>query len=524
VAGLASPNSGKPASAAVPAALLSAAQQNPSASFNVIVEGSKGQSSNGVANDVTTGNGKLKRKFLTINGVSASLTGGDILKLAKNPHVSAIVLDATLKVADYQNEEMWRQSTGVTSLWSKPAVTCATNSLTGLQLDPSCIPSPAFIAPQAPAIAIVDSGIDASKLGDFGSRVVARRDFVSADNGTDPGGDPEGHGTMVAGVAAGAGSTYPGVAQNAPLVDARVAGPNGCIQMSDVLAALDWILQSKAQYNIGVVNMSLTGNGEASIETDPVDQAVEKLWLNGIVVVAAAGNQGQPSSPVPLSSPGNDPFVITVGAVDTNGTASPSDDFRAPWSAYGTTADGFGKPELAAPGRYIIAPVPAGSYLLANEPTRSPAPGYMWMSGTSFASPVVAGVAAQVLAAHPGWSPDQVKGALMASATQLADHTSVGMGEVNAAAAAAMTAPPNPNANLYQFVSTDANGVRSFDATAWGNAVTTQSGWTESGWTESGWTESGWTQSGWTASGWTESGWTESGWTESGWTESGWVE
>ena len=489
--------------------------------FNVIVSAQRGRSTGDAAsafNSANSGGSRLKQSYGRLGDLSVSISGKDLVKLARLPFISAIVPDVKLKVADYQSAEMWRQSTGVNKLWSRSAVTCAVSSLTGLQLDPTCLSAPAFTAPQAPAIAIVDSGIDASKAADFGSRVIARHDFVSADNGVDPGGDLEGHGTMVAGVAAGAG-LYPGVAQNAPLVDARVAGSDGSIQMSDVLSALNWILTNKAQYNIGVVNMSLTGNGAASFRTDPVDQAVEKLWLNGIVVVAAIGNHGQPNSPVPLSSPGNDPFIITVGAVDVNQTANPSDDYRAPWSAYGTTSDGFGKPELVAPGRFIIAPIPAGAYLLANEPTRVPAAGYLWMSGTSFASPVVAGAAAQLLANHPNWSPDQVKGALMASATQLADHTTVGMGEVNAAAANALASPPNPNEGLYQFVSTDGNGVRSFDATAFANTVTTQSGWTESGWTESGWTESGWTESGWTESGWTESGWTESGWTESGWVE-----
>jgi hypothetical protein len=119
------------------------------------------------------------------------------------------------------------------------------------------------------------------------------------------------------------------------------------------------------------------------------------------------------------AAPGNDPFVITVGAIDQAQTSATGDDFAAPWSSYGHTADGFAKPELAAPGRYLVMPVPAASTIAAALPDRVVAPGYMWMSGTSFAAPVVSGAAAQLLARHPDWTPDEVKGALMLTANVL---------------------------------------------------------------------------------------------------------
>ena len=93
--------------------------------------------------------------------------------------------------------------------------------------------------------------------------------------------------------------------------------------------------------------------------------------------------------------------MITVGAVGTNGTAAVADDTPAPWSSYGHTAEGFAKPELSAPGRLIVGPLAAGSTLAQTFPDRVVAPGYVWMSGTSFAAPVVSGAAAQILARHP---------------------------------------------------------------------------------------------------------------------------
>src|SRR5581483_10048291 len=117
-----------------------------------------------------------------------------------------------------------------------------------------------------------------------------------------------------------------------------------------------------------------------------------------------------------LYSPGDDPFVVTVGAADPNGSVNPAKATIAPWSAWGYTVDGFAKPEISAPGRYMIGPVPANSTLAAEKPASVTTTGYMELSGTSFAAPVVSAAAASVLAAHPSFTPDQVKGALMLGA------------------------------------------------------------------------------------------------------------
>src|SRR5205823_6726424 len=134
----------------------------------------------------------------------------------------------------------------------------------------------------------------------------------------------------------------------------------------------------------------------------------------GVVVVAAAGNYGNLGTGVPFA-PADDPFVITVGAADINATNDQADDFAAPWSASGYTLDGFAKPELGAPGRYMIGAVPLSATLTAEQPTSIVGLGYMQFSGTSFAAPVVSGIAAELIALHPDWTPDQVKGALMLS-------------------------------------------------------------------------------------------------------------
>jgi serine protease AprX len=217
--------------------------------------------------------------------------------------------------------------------------------------------------------------------------------------------------------------------------------------------------------------------------------------------------------------------VITVGAADIADTVPRSDDGAAPWSSYGATAEGFAKPELGAPGRWMIGPVPPASTLATTFLDRAVAPGYMWMSGTSFSAPVVSGLAAQILARHPSWTPDQVKGALMVTAATApnAPALSLGAGEVDAVAAAAVIAPPNPNEGVDQFVKTDANGAAYFDAAAWNAAVAVNPSWQTASWTNASWTNASWTNASWTNASWTNASWTNASWTNASWTNASWT-
>jgi serine protease AprX len=475
-----SSSSGK-TSAFVPNSLLAAAAANPLQEFDVIVQGTRDRSSSDTGKEVTNSNGKLKRSFLSVDGVEASIAGKDLLKLATNSHVAAITRNVTVRAASYEDSTMWQDSTDLSSMSSDTS------------------------SPPAPAIAIVDSGVQARS--DFGTRLVASVSLCSlcTDGGT---GDAEGHGTMVAGIAAGAGS-YGGGAPNAPIVSIRTATGDGQSRTSDVVAAADWILQHAKQYNIRVANFSLAGATDTSIRIDPLDRAVEALWFNGIVVVAAAGNHGQ-GAPVSMSyAPGNDPFVITVGALDQNGSSDPSDDTVPSWSAYGKTMDGFSKPDVSAPGRYMVAPTPMDGSIAKTVPDRIIAPGYIWMSGTSFSTPVVSAAAAQILARHPNFTPDQVKGALMLTANYLpfVDAYAGGVGEIDAGVAAAVDAPPNPNVGLYQFVGVDATGSRSFNSASWAAYLASGASWAQASWSDASWAEASWNEASWAAASWSEASW-----------------
>ena len=233
-----------------------------------------------------------------------------------------------------------------------------------------------------------------------------------------------------------------------------------------MIRACDWILANKATYNIQVANFSLHSASVGSVMFDPLDQAVEKLWLNGVVVVAAAGNYGTGSTPSGvLFAPGNDPFVITVGATDIGSSSGTSDDSVAPWSAYGYTPDGFAKPDLSAPGRYMIGPVPSTATLPLTRPDKVTAPGYMQLSGTSFSAPMVSAAAATLKARNPSWTPDQVKGALMVSATsEPIANRAVGVGDLNIGRLGTCRTRRTRTPRLDRYLTTAADGTTVFNA------------------------------------------------------------
>jgi serine protease AprX len=163
-----------------------------------------------------------------------------------------------------------------------------------------------------------------------------------------------------------------------------------------------------------VANLSLASTVAESYRTDPLDAAAEQAWLNGIVVVAAAGNSGDELDAVDYA-PGNDPYVISVGAMDDRGTKGTHDDRLAGWSSHGVTQDGFTKPEVLAPGTQLTAPTaPNSDYFRACRNCIVDRY-YFQAGGTSMSAAVVSGAVALILERHPHWTPDQVKGALQST-------------------------------------------------------------------------------------------------------------
>jgi len=476
----------------VPPPLQNQATANPDATLNVIVLGQPSTTAAALRERVRSIGGKNIIPFSVIRGMAVNLTGAQLLSLGSDPAVRSITPNGRVKGQSTTSGLLWPQATGVNTLWGSAA-------------------------PSAPAIAVVDSGIDSSRTVDFGRRILGVVDFTNSN-----GKDENGHGTMVAGIAAGASSLYPGASPTSGIYALRVVRADGSSYTGDVIAAADWIYAHAFSNNIRVANFSLRNSFPDYASYDPLDAAVRRLWLSGTVVVASAGNGGAGRM---VYAPANDPFVITVGASDIADTVTRQDDSNAPWTSYGYTAEGFAKPELGAPGRWMIAPVPGTSTLATTFADRIVTPGYMWMSGTSFSAPVVSGIAAQILARHPGFTPDQVKGALMLTAKNapLATKLSLGVGEVDGAAAAGVTTPPNPNQNLYKFVKNDADGNPSFDWDGWTTYVTSTASWTDASWTDASWTNASWTDASWTDASWMDASWTNASWTNASWTNASWT-
>jgi serine protease AprX len=499
------PGSGKnvPLQAFVAPGLLTNAQAHADQTFAVIVQG-KGRNQAAKAVGEVLGLAKKAVKELrSIDGVAVELTGAQILALAADKQVTAITADARVRLSSSENApEKWPHVTGVAKYWSSGA------------------------NPAAPAatIAVVDSGIEASRP-EFGGRLVADINLTTLANNSP--GDGRGHGTFVAGIAAGSLTGRTGAAPGAKIVSIDVMDDNGMAKTSDVIAAADWILANKSTYGIRVANFSLHASVANSFMYDPLDRAVERLWFSNVVVVAAAGNYGLATGPSGVTfAPGNDPFIITVGASDTGTSVATRDDFAAPWSAYGYTLDGFGKPDVAAPGRYMVGPVPTTSTLYAERPDRIEAPGYIELSGTSFAAPIVSGIAALILGRHPEYTPDQVKGALMAGAKPMpsAAPLSVGVGEVNAQRSIELQNPPNPNLALNAFIVTDPiSGQPVFDAASWASKAKSDASWASASWAAASWASASWSSASWASLYWTSASWASASWADTAGAAASWA-
>src|SRR5579863_8170738 len=384
-------------------------------------------------------------------------------------------------------------------------------------------------------IAVIDSGVSyVSDLNSDGnaapSRVVYNQSFVPGDTSLT---DAYGHGTHVAGIIAGNAysstqqnypNVYRGIAPEANIISLRVLDSTGASVDSAVIAAIQQAISLQSTYNIRVINLSLSRGVFESYTLDPLCQAVESAWQAGIVVVAAAGNMGEYNGAgtqgyATIGAPGNDPYVITVGATNTHGTGSQSSQTVTSYSSKGpTTFDHIVKPDLVAPGNAVISLLASPNTTLITEypalavyPCSSSASScgpqygsanYMTMSGTSMATPVVSGVVALLVQQNPSLTPDQVKARLMktawkgfgqtTTATDLGsgvtytieqDMFAVGAGAVDASAAlsntdlapatygSAMSPAAVYDSNSGSVTITGAPGTVWTNGAVWGNSV-----------------------------------------------------
>jgi serine protease AprX len=391
---------------------------NADGTVNVIIQFNQTPTAQHFA-DLATRGGKLKFSLQHINGAAYRIPVNVLAWLENHPDVAYVSPDRINKIS------------------SDDDIPAVTGDIARQQfaMDGTGI-----------GIAVIDSGVfnhdDLQKATGTGSRIVYSESFIPGDTSTN---DAYGHGTHVAGILAGNGhdsangyaAQYIGVAPNANIINLRVLDATGAGSDSQVIAAIQRAITLKTTYNLRVMNLSLGRNIYESYTLDPVCQAVEAAWKSGIVVVVAAGNGGRTNSYgtqgyASIQAPGNDPNVITVGATKTNGTPSRIDDTVASYSSKGPTLlDHISKPDLVAPGNRVVSLVAPGSALITSSGSLKIQPistcilgvcvigangKYMRLSGTSMATPIVAGAAALMLQKDPTLTPDTIKARMMKTA------------------------------------------------------------------------------------------------------------
>jgi serine protease AprX len=364
--------------------------------------------------------------------------------------------------------------------------------------------------------------------------------------------DSFGHGTHMAGIIAGRDSEvsrpdkdakrhFVGIAPDSRVVSIKVADAAGRVDVSQVIAAIDWVVQHKADngMSIRVLNLSFGTDGVQEYELDPLAYAVEVAWDRGIVVVVAAGNNGESGQ---LANPATNPFVITVGAVDQGRSFKSNDDAVATFSACGTDARHV---DVLAPGKSVVSLRAPGSTADLSSPGAMVARRYFTGSGTSQAAAAVSGAAALLISDRPSLSPDEVKALLMKNARPMKDANdwcqgagtidlnkslmaepgdsrqrhgkSSGTGSLDAARGSASLVSNSEALN----VESDAFGI-TWDGASWSQAAWTGASWSGGSWSGASWSGASWSGGSWSGASWSGASWSGASWSGGSWSGGSW--
>ena len=383
--------------------------------------------------------------------------------------------------------------------------------------------------------------------------------------------DANGHGTHLAGIIAGRANgakriakgddaNFLGMAPGARIVNVKVGDAYGAVDVSQVIAAIDWVVAHRNDngMNIRVITLAYGTDGVQPAQIDPLAHAVEMAWRAGIVVVVAAGNDGNSA---PLRNPAYDPFVIAVGASENVGHRDASaDDVVAEFSNCGTAARSV---DLVAPGKSIVSLRVPGSVADTQHPTARVADGFFLGSGTSQAAAVVSGAAALVLEQHPWLTPDQVKRFLAtgtAESLNSASSTCQGAGGLDLGAALGTT-PPNlvesmqvhqlsdgsgsidasrGSFKLYDIVSGEkvvlegeidimGNEWTGYDCSTvwtcsslWSGGYFNGASWSGASWSGASWSGASWSGASWSGASWSGASWSSKSWSGASWSGASW--
>ena len=338
--------------------------------------------------------GSVLADFPDINSFTMQLAQSATIRLGTVGGVRYVTPDLAMRTTAIDTSALkttYEGAIGVPQIWNSAALPATGKGVT---------------------IAVLDTGV-ATSHPDLGNNLVA----VSANKRALGTQDGHGHGTHIIGTIKGRDSQgrYLGVAPDARVISVKVADDTGAATDSDMVAGLQWVYNNRAVYNIKVAVISFSASKAVTYTASAIAAYCEQLWQAGVTVVVSAGNKG--SAPdATWYAPGNDPWLISVGALDTNETVAGGDDALAAWSSRGATQDvtlagaPIYKPEIVAPGRRIVAPLAGGGCAIAtNFPDRITDSRYIRLSGTSMAAPIVGGVVALLLEKFPSLTPNQIK-------------------------------------------------------------------------------------------------------------------
>jgi len=372
--------------------------------------------------------------------------------------------------------------------------------------------------------------------------------------------DTNGHGTFMAGIIAGRGSsalpggyagnssTFLGVAPDARIVSLKVGVADGGTDVSQVIAAIDWVVQHRNDngMNIRVLNLSFGTDSNQSYLVDPLSFAVEQAWKAGIFVVVATGNEGYVARTGTLTNPAYDPKIFAVGASDSMGTLTQSDDMVATFSSTGSNARYV---DVVAPGAHLVSLRVPGSYIdQVYRATGFVADGLFRGSGTSEAAAFVSGAAALAIQQRPGLSPDSLKKQFLSNTRSLIGFSSrrQGQGEVDMLkmlGSMAFNVPKQWSSvdwstgvgSLELSRGTDhltRDGVllvgdrdifgHSFDSVAMAALEAAAASWSGGVWNGNAWTGDGWAGNSWSGNSWSGNSWSGNSWSGNSWSGNSW--
>ena len=380
-------------------------------------------------------------------------------------------------------------------------------------------------------IAVIDTGV--APIPGLNGKVINGPDIsLDVPYSSYPGLDAYGHGTHVASIAAGLDpgtsldepDRFVGVAPGARIVNVKVGAFDGATDVSQVIAGIDWVVQHKNDngLNIKVLNLSYGTNSTQPYENDPLSYAVDVAWRNGIVVVAAAGNDGSGS---PVSDPAYNPRIIAAGAVDQS--------VRPLTAASFTNASGARQPDLWAPGAHVLGLRLPGSFIDTRFPAAATGTRLFRGSGTSQAAAVVSGSAALLISAFPNATPDQIKSAMVESGKNVAgaindfirlDKAARELGD-NKPNNLAVTPASNGAGSLesarggyhLSFNSVSLTGEIDIFGNTWDGPASATAAETKTSWSGGTFNGAGWAGAGWAGAGWAGAGWAGSGWKGAVW-------